>query len=108
MSGGAVPRVEVPDQELNAVTIVRRGATVGYDNPGFQSPWSRAYTRSGPRLSALDWPDSPAMSRHTGLLKKFSMLQMLYLVKNNFAVMKYFQLTPWSARAAPPRPGTTA
>ena len=69
MSGGAVPRVEVPDQELNAVTIVRRGATVGYDNPGFQSPWSRAYTRSGPRLSALDWPDSPAMSRHTGLLK---------------------------------------
>ena len=72
VSGGAVPRVEVPDQELNAVTIVRRGATVGYDNPGFQSPWSRAYTRSGPRLSALDWPDSPAMSRHTGLLKSFN------------------------------------
>ena len=72
MSGGAVPRVEVPDQELNAVTIVRRGATVGYDNPGFQSPWSRAYTRSGPRLSALDWPDSPAMSRHTGLLNHFN------------------------------------
>ena len=86
MSGGSVPRVEVPDQELNAVTIVRRGATVGYDNPGFQSPWSRAYTRSGPRLSALDWPDSPAMSRHTGFNTTIQQYIRCYILSNNFAI----------------------
>jgi len=29
-----------PDQELSAVQVVRQGTTVGYDNPGFESPWS--------------------------------------------------------------------
>ena len=54
-----VPRIQQPDQELNAVTITKRGNTVGYDNPGFDSPWARN-RNSGPRLlSTLDWPDSP-------------------------------------------------
>jgi len=38
-----VPRIQEPEQELNTVTIVRRGNTTGYDNPGFDSPWARAY-----------------------------------------------------------------
>ena len=55
--GVVVPKIEQPDQELNTVTIHKRGTTVGYDNPGFDSPW----VRSGPRLSTLEWPDSPAI-----------------------------------------------
>jgi len=55
--GTVVPRIEQPDQELSTVTIHKRGNTTGYDNPGFDSPWAR----SGPRLSTLEWPDSPAI-----------------------------------------------
>merc|ERR1719391_234202 len=35
-----VPRIQQPDQEMNSVTIMRSGNTVGYDNPGFDSPWA--------------------------------------------------------------------
>ena len=63
-----VPRIQQPDQELNAVTIVRRGNTVGYDNPGFDSPWARQRS-GGPRLlSTLDWPDSPAIGSRDGVV----------------------------------------
>ena len=41
------------EQELGSVQVVRHGTAVGYDNPGFQSPWAR------PGPSGLDWPYSP-------------------------------------------------
>merc|ERR1719147_693578 len=54
-----VPRIQQPDQEMNSVTIMRSGNTVGYDNPGFDSPWARQRS-GGPRLlSTLEWPESP-------------------------------------------------
>ena len=52
-------RIQQPDQEMNSVTIMRSGNTVGYDNPGFDSPWARQRS-GGPRLlSTLEWPESP-------------------------------------------------
>merc|ERR1712198_529923 len=54
-----VPRIQQPDQEMNSVTIMRSGNAVGYDNPGFDSPWARQRS-GGPRLlSTLEWPESP-------------------------------------------------
>ena len=61
-----VPRISEPDQELNAVTIVRRGNTTGYDNPGFDSPWARA--RRGQKLSTLEWPESPNICSRDGIV----------------------------------------
>ena len=55
-------------QELNAVTIVKRGNTVGYDNPGFESPWTSAFSKRAPKLSTLDWPDTPNISRRDGIV----------------------------------------
>ena len=55
-------------QELNAVTIVKRGNTVGYDNPGFQSPWTSAFKKRATKLSTLDWPDTPNISRGSGIV----------------------------------------
>ena len=55
-------------QELNAVTIVKTGNTVGYDNPGFASPWTSAFSKRAPKLSTLDWPDTPDISRRDGIV----------------------------------------
>ena len=55
-------------QELNAVTIVKRGNTVGYDNPGFESPWTSAFKKRATKLSTLDWPDTPNISRGSGIV----------------------------------------
>ena len=50
-----------PDREMNAVRIVKRGNTVGYDNPCFDSPVDFFKKLSGPRLSSMEWSDSPAI-----------------------------------------------
>ena len=55
-------------KELNAVTIVKRGNTVGYDNPGFESPWTSAFSKRAPKLSTLDWPDSPNIGHRDGIV----------------------------------------
>ena len=49
------------DREINAVRITKRGNTVGYDNPGFDSPVDYFKKLSGPRLSSMEWSDSPAI-----------------------------------------------
>ena len=51
----------LPDREMNAVKIVKRGNTVGYDNPCFDSPVDFFKKLSGPRLSSMEWSDSPAI-----------------------------------------------
>ena len=55
-------------KELNAVTIIKRGSTTGYDNPGFESPWTSAFSRRAPKLSTLDWPDSPNIGHRDGIV----------------------------------------
>jgi len=67
-NANTAPRIEQPDQELNAVTIVKRGNTVGYDNPGFESPWTSAFSKRAPKLSTLDWPDSPNIGHRDGIV----------------------------------------
>jgi len=58
-----IPRIQQPEHEMNSVTIMRSGTTIGYDNPGFDSPWARQRS-GGPRLlSTLDWPESPKIGR---------------------------------------------
>ena len=49
-------------QELSTVQIVKRGTTVGYDNPGFDSPMAFSRQTSRPLLSTMDWPESPAIN----------------------------------------------
>jgi len=49
------------DREINAVRITKRGNTVGYDNPGFDSPVDYFKKLSGPRLSSMEWSDSPGI-----------------------------------------------
>ena len=50
------------------MTIVKRGNTVGYDNPGFESPWTSAFSKRAPKLSTLDWPDSPNIGHRDGIV----------------------------------------
>ena len=52
---------QVHDRELNTVQIVKRGTTVGYDNPGFDSPMDFFKRSAGHKLSSMNWPDSPAI-----------------------------------------------
>jgi hypothetical protein len=62
---------QVHDREMNTVQIVKRGTTVGYDNPGFDSPMDFFKRSAGPKLSSMNWPDpvicegssTPAVSR---------------------------------------------
>merc|ERR1712183_759557 len=49
-------------QELSTVQIVKRGTTVGYDNPGFDSPMAFSRQTSRPLLSTMDRPESPAIN----------------------------------------------
>ena len=53
----------LPDRELNSVQIVQRGTTVGYDNPGFDSPVDFFKRRSGagPKLSSMGWSGGPGI-----------------------------------------------
>ena len=53
----------LPDRELNSVQIVQRGSTVGYDNPGFDSPVDFFKRRSGagPKLSSMGWSGGPGI-----------------------------------------------
>lgn len=62
------PRDDGFFKELNAVTIIKRGNTVGYDNPGFESPWTSAFSKRAPKLSTLDWPDSPNIGHRDGIV----------------------------------------
>ena len=49
-------RTSEPDQELSSVQVVRQGTTVGYDNPGFESPWNMP-RGTGFGLYELESPD---------------------------------------------------
>jgi len=49
------------DRENSAVQIVKRGNIVGYDNPCFDSPIDFFKRRSGPKLSSMEWSDSPGI-----------------------------------------------
>jgi len=56
------PTPGLPDRELNSVQIVQRGTTVGYDNPGFDSPVDFFKRRSaGPKLSSMGWAGGPGI-----------------------------------------------
>ena len=49
------------DRVIKSVQIAKRGTTVGYDNPGFDSPVDFFKRRAGPKLSSMGWPGSPAI-----------------------------------------------
>jgi len=56
------PAAPAQDRELNTIQVVKRGTTVGYDNPGFDSPVDFFKRSSGPRLSTMNWSDSPVIN----------------------------------------------
>eukprot|EP00092_Neocalanus_flemingeri_P026733 GFUD01028985.1.p1 GENE.GFUD01028985.1~~GFUD01028985.1.p1 ORF type:complete len:823 (+),score=177.04 GFUD01028985.1:158-2470(+) len=45
---------QVQEREMNSVQIMKRGSTVGYDNPGFGSPVDFCKRSSGPKLATMD------------------------------------------------------
>merc|ERR1719369_2719209 len=50
----------LPDREMSAMQILRRGNTTGYDNPCFDSPVD-FFKKLGQTPSSMEWPDSPAI-----------------------------------------------